>query len=45
MINKEQLGSYSKYCSEIIIDGKDKFLNRLSMKLNYPNTSVKQGGR
>ena len=44
MINKEQLSSYSKYCSEII-DGKDKFLNRLSMKLNYPNTSVKQGGR
>ena len=41
MINKEQLNTYSKYCSEIIIDARDKFLNRLSVKLDNPNTSVK----
>ena len=38
MISKEELNSYSKYCSEIIIDAKDKFLNNLSLKLDDPNT-------
>ena len=41
MINKEELNSYSKYWSEIITDAKDKFLNRLSVKLDDPNTSAK----
>ena len=41
MINKEELNSYSKYCSEIIIDAKDKFLNNLSVKFDDPNTSSK----
>ena len=41
MINMEQLKTYSKYCSEIITDVKDKFLNRLKVKLDNPNTSAK----
>ena len=41
LINKEQLNTYSKYCSDIINDVKDKFLNRLSVKLDDPNTSAK----
>ena len=41
VINKEQLNTYSKYCSQMIIDAKDKFLNRLSVRLNDPNTSTK----
>ena len=39
--NKEELNSCAKYCSEIITDAKDKFLNRLSVKLDDPNTSAK----
>ena len=39
--NKEELNSCTKYCSEIITDAKDKFLNRLSVKLDDPNTSAK----
>ena len=31
MLNKEELNSHSKYCSDIITDAKDKFLNRLSV--------------
>ena len=27
MVNKEYLNSYSKYCTEIITDAKDKFVN------------------
>ena len=38
---KEELNSCTKYCSEIITDAKDKFLNRLSVKLDDPNTSAK----
>ena len=41
MINKEELNSNWKYYSEIITDAKDKFLNRLSVKLDDPNTSAK----
>ena len=41
MIYKEELNSYSKYCSEIIIDAKDKFRNNLSVKLDNRNTSAK----
>ena len=41
MINMEQLRTYSKYCSEIITDVKDKFLSRLKVKLDNPNTSAK----
>ena len=41
MINKEELNSYSKYCSEIISDTKDKFLKNLSVKLEDTNTSAK----
>ena len=41
MINKEGLKSNSKCCSEIIADARDKFLNRLSVKINDPNTLVK----
>ena len=41
MVNKEELKSYSKYCTEIITDAKDKFLDRLSAKLDNPNTSAK----
>ena len=41
VMNKEQLNACSKYCSEIVIDVKDKFLNRLSVKLDDPNTSAK----
>ena len=41
MVNKEELNSYSKYCTEIITGTKDKFLNRLSVKLDSPNTSAK----
>ena len=44
VINKEELNSYSKYCSEIIIDAKDKILSRLGVKLDDPNTSVKSPG-
>ena len=33
MINKEELNSYLKYCSEIIIDVKRKILNNLKVKL------------
>ena len=40
MINKEELNSYSKYCYQIIIGTKDKFLNRVSVKLDDTNTSV-----
>ena len=36
MINKEGLKSNSKCCSEIIADARDKFLNRLSVKINDP---------
>ena len=38
MINNGKLSSYSKYCSEIIIDAKDKFMNNLSVKLHDLNT-------
>ena len=41
MVNKGELNSCSKYCTEIINDDKDKFLNRLSAKLDGPNTSAK----
>ena len=41
MVNKEELNSYSKCCTEIITDAKDKFLNRLSVKLDDPYTSAK----
>ena len=41
MINKEQLNTHSKHCSEIIIDAKGKFLNKLSEKLDDPSTSTK----
>ena len=41
MINKEELNSYSKYCSQIITNAKNKFLNRLIVKLDGLNTSVK----
>ena len=41
MVNKEELHSYSKYCTEIITDAKDKFLNRPSVKLGDPNASAK----
>ena len=41
MINKEGLKSNSKCCSEIIADARDKFLNRLSVKINDPNTLAK----
>ena len=41
VINKEELNSYSKHCSETITDAKDKFLNRQSVKLEDPNTSAK----
>ena len=40
-VNKEELHSYSKYCTEIITDAKDKFLNRLIVKLDDPNKSAK----
>ena len=40
MVNKEELRSYSKYCTEIITDAKDKFLNRLIVKLDDPNKSA-----
>ena len=40
MINKEQLNTYSKYCSEIIINATDRFLTDLSVKLDDPNTSA-----
>ena len=40
-INKEELNSYSKCCSEIIIDANNKFLNKLSAKLDDQNTSAK----
>ena len=36
MVNKEELNSYLKYCTEIITDAKNKFLNRLSAKLDDP---------
>ena len=41
MISKEERNSYSKYCFEIITDTKDKFLIRLSVRLDDPNTSTK----
>ena len=41
MINKDQLNTYSKYCSKIITDAKDMFLKRQSVNLDDPNTSVK----
>ena len=41
MVNKEELHSYSKYCTEIITDAKDKFLSRLFVKLDDPNKSAK----
>ena len=41
MVNKKELNSYSKYCTEIITDAKDKFLNRPSVKLDDPNASAK----
>ena len=41
MINKEELNSCSKYCSQIITNAKNKFLNRLIVKLDGLNTSVK----
>ena len=41
MVNKKELNSYSKYCTEIITDAKDKFLNRPSVKLGDPNASAK----
>ena len=40
-VNKEELHSYSKYCTEIITDAKDKFLNRLNVQLGDSNTSAK----
>ena len=41
MVNEEQLNTYSKYCSEIIIGVKVKFLNRLSVRLDNLNTWAK----
>ena len=41
MVNKEELTSYSKYYTERITDAKDKFLNRLSVKIDDSNTSTK----
>ena len=41
LISKEQLNTYSKHCSQIVISTKDKFLNKLSEKLGDPNTSTK----
>ena len=41
MVNKEGRNSYLNYCTEIITDAKDRFLNRLSAKLDDPNTSAK----
>ena len=37
----EQLNTYLRYCSEIVIDAKDNFRSRLSIKLDDPNTSAK----
>ena len=34
MTNKEELNSYSKYCSEVIIDVKYKILNNLKVKFD-----------
>ena len=39
-VNKEELNSYSKCSSEIIIDANNKFLNKLSGKLDDQNTSA-----
>ena len=41
MVSKEELNSYLKYCSEIIIDAKDKILNNLEVKLDDPNALTK----
>ena len=41
MVNKEEPNSYPKYCTEIVTDTKDKFLNRLRVKLDDPNISAK----
>ena len=42
MINKEELNSYSKYFFQIITNAKDKFLNRLIVKLLSQTARIHQ---